>query len=435
MQDSGFDQQHLKPERVEISPSFEIQTKTVANNNHPECNEDAMFSLPEKRAAGVFDGIGGYSSGDKASQIAKKETIKSLQTLLTKTSSFHQVREAVRQTLASANLAVFRQADIEGNNMGTTASLVCVWEGQNQEKKIVVGNVGDSRVYLLRNRRLEQITLDDNLISLKTPNEQEARQLQAKLNNATDPKSQLTKKEQRLFRQRNLITQKLGQETIEPRIYTLNFFPGDKLIICSDGVSDNLTDREIQKILNRKQNSAEAVKEIIEASQVRSRSNHPRAKADDITVIIINESQTKRADQLRRDQLKKGMSVRVQRSSGAIESGWFVKKFNPTNGTVIVLKSLKNNRYLKKEVPQERIVRLNRSATTQDIPRAENLTQLFDILRQIGGIRGTKNKLYSYPELQEIIRDVLERKAPIRAITRSGGLRNKVAELLTKGEK
>ena len=90
--------------------------------------------------------------------------------------------------------------------MGTTASVVYIWEGGSGERKAIVGNVGDSRVYLLRNGRLKQITLDDNCVRLTIPNKKQARLLQSKLNNITDPQSQLTDSEQMLFNSLNKMT-------------------------------------------------------------------------------------------------------------------------------------------------------------------------------------------------------------------------------------
>lgn len=68
MQDSGFDNPSLRPaidsgtvERRRLAPSIEIQIESVASDRHPDRNEDAMFELPEKRAVGIFDGMGGAS--------------------------------------------------------------------------------------------------------------------------------------------------------------------------------------------------------------------------------------------------------------------------------------------------------------------------------------------------------------------------------------
>ncbi|OGE64872.1 hypothetical protein A3I48_02005 [Candidatus Daviesbacteria bacterium RIFCSPLOWO2_02_FULL_36_7] len=347
MQDSGFDNPFLRPassSRVEIKegrniPSLDIQARTVASDKHTDRNEDSMFKQPEKRAVGVFDGIGGHAAGDRASRIARDQ-VGSVLKGLPEGLNLQQAEGAVRQAITNVNNTVYKQAQAEQSNMGTTASVVYIWEGGSGERKAIVGNVGDSRVYLLRNNRLEQITLDDNRVRSAKSNEQQARQLQSKLNNVTDPQRQLSDDEQILFNLRNQISQALGQPSVEPRIHTIDFLSSDKLLVCSDGISDNLTDTEIQQIMNKSLNSAETVESLIKASQARSRSNHFRAKSDDMTAIVIGKTQSVSevakkevvppSDQKTQEanRLQKGASVRVRRSSGVFESGWVIDKFD-----------------------------------------------------------------------------------------------------------
>lgn len=276
--------EHIGRERNPIS----VYGKSVASERHPERNEDAMLVMQERSIFGVFDGIGGYAGGDKASRIAKDIVGRTLQRLPERP-TLQQAQTAVSHSLMEAHEAVLNEGEKEMNNMATTASLLLMWNGPGEERKAIIGNVGDSRVYLLRERKLEQVTIDDNGVHLSLPNENDARQLQAKLNNTVDPERELTRNEQDLFHSRNEITQALGfSEPIEPRITTIDLLPNDRLLVCSDGISDNLTDREVQTIMESNPAINVAVQKLIEASQTRSRTKHPRAKPDDMTALIVD---------------------------------------------------------------------------------------------------------------------------------------------------
>jgi len=443
MQDSGFDNPFSRIEQKRIIPSLDIQARTVASDKHPDRNEDAMFNLSEKRAVGVFDGISGYDADGDASKIAKEQVSEALQRLYDGL-NLQRAEGVVRQAITNANNVLYKQAQTEHNNMDTTASVVYIYEGDGGERKAIVGNVGDSRVYLLRNGKLEQITLDDNRVRSAIPNEQQARQLQSKLNNVIDPQRELTNREQKFFNSRNQIMQFLGQSSVEPRVHTIDFFPLDKLHVCSDGISDNLTDTEIQQIMNKSPNSTEAVESLIKESQTRSRSDNFRAKFDDMTAIVIGKTQSVSGGVAKKEvvhpndqktqeanRLQKGASVRVQRNSGVFESGWVIDKFDPSTGDAIVIKV--EDDYLKKQIPRTELERLNRPATIQDIPYAEDLCQLIDILNRIRGLQGSQS-FYKSSELIRIINDVMANRAPLKRITRTGGLRQKVGDLIEQNK-
>lgn len=281
-------------EKKEKIPDLEIRASTVPSDTHPERNEDRMLILPSNRGVGIFDGMGGHAGGEKASQFAKEQVSKSLSSI-PKGLNLQETKEKIKQALLDANSAIYQQAQSEKSDMGTTSSVVYIWEGPKGEKKAIVGNVGDSRVYLLRDGKLEQITLDDNLVRSATPTEKEARQLQSELSNVTNPQTQLTESKRKLFESRHIVTQSLGEPTIEPRINTIDFLAGDIMLACSDGIPDNLTDGEISAILNYNKDNPFIAKELIESAQAISRSDQPRSKPDDMTAVIIRERSAKPA--------------------------------------------------------------------------------------------------------------------------------------------
>lgn len=288
------------PEKAEeVAPAeklsrarIEIQAKSIASEKHPDRNEDSIFKLPEKNAFGVFDGMGGAAAGDVASRIARdyvEDNLKKIPDGL----SLEQTQAFLKKILTEANQKVSDGAakDSKLAGMGTTASVVKIWEGQSGELKAVIGNVGDSRAYKMsKDGMLEQITLDDNLSTDNTP-ENEAREIQAKLNNIVDP-STLSVLERIFYERRNVITQALGSEFKEARIKVVDISAGDKIIVTCDGIHDNLTDKEIAEVLGKAPNIQKAVEDLVEAARVRSRDKaHPRSKQDDMSAIVAKVSE------------------------------------------------------------------------------------------------------------------------------------------------
>ena len=418
------------PEIGEKNLHLTIVGRSEASPEHPNHNEDSFFILGRK-AVGVFDGIGGMESGEKAATDACNFIFEKLKTI--------QEPRLLSDVLTEANAKLAEKYE----RSGTTASIVFL-EGD----KPTVVNVGDSRVYHLKisEGKLSQITLDDNLIRERYSNEKASREIQAKLNNTTNLKD-LSEQELNLFLKRNKITQYLGMGEITPRVYTIeNFAPGDIILVCTDGISDNLTDRQIQKILlDNKDNPQNAVESLIEKAKSISnegKTNNPRSKKDDMTAVVIKaeESELKQKAGLRetvreslskqeKEQrtLKAGDKVRVQRSNGDIEEEWKIIAIDDQSNKAVVVSP---DDRLQKTIPLEKLLRLNH-ALPSDIPNVENFQELFCILKQIGGLSGTQ-KFYTPEELEKIINDVIAGNAEIREVTRTAGLRETVIRLLSK---
>ena len=205
----------------------------------------------------VADGMGGHASGD----IASHEALVGLER------AFQNDRtvDGLRQAIKWANRAVWRKGtdEPEHHGMGTTLTAVALVE-EDGEPTLAVANVGDSRTYLLRDGELTQLTIDHSVV-------QEAVRL-----------GQLTQAEAEHHPARNRLTRALGIESdLEVDMETVDPVTGDRLMLCSDGLWDELPPEAIASILNRKAVAAEAADELVfQAKDAGGR--------DNITVIVVD---------------------------------------------------------------------------------------------------------------------------------------------------
>jgi len=281
--------------KIERAPIMMIRvgSETIPSIRHVERNEDAILKLEAENVYGIFDGMGGTGGGREAAEATRNFVLDRIKNKSDETSP-EEVANELAQLLIEANEEILRlQQQGEYPDMGTTASLVKILSNK-EGTSAVVANVGDSRVYLLRanTQKLEQVTLDDNYMRSTIEDETKARALQAKFNNidTADDISELTPEEKEFLDNRNYITQALGVLSNTPNTYIVNLEHGDKLLISSDGVHDNLTDTEIQELLARSTEPEKLSESLVEMARERSRlgkKQHPRSKADDISAIVL----------------------------------------------------------------------------------------------------------------------------------------------------
>jgi serine/threonine protein phosphatase PrpC len=286
------------PERLDHSEGvptpglLDAQLDTIASEMHPERNEDTTLAFTGKEGIfGIFDGMGGHAAGDVASREAMDYIARATQERFTGKLSLAQTQTELGNIFDGANerLLELAERDPKLAGMGTTASIVKLWEGPQGERKAVIANVGDSRVYIYRAGYLEQSTLDDNVVTQEIgsgQDNQKVRNLQHKLNNVSDPET-LDAEERELFENRNKITHYLGIPEVKPRIYAIDIQKGDKLVLTSDGIHDNLRDDEIAQIVGLSPDNKTAVETLTRSSLARSQEEHPRAKADDMSAIVV----------------------------------------------------------------------------------------------------------------------------------------------------
>ncbi len=188
-------------------------------------NEDAFGYSVEHGVFVVCDGMGGAAAGEVASSLAVDELMR----LLTNESEGSTQPADAEKAVSAANEAIFTRAQQSNKLSGMGTTLVALLA---KDRRAWMINVGDSRGYRLRNSRLEQITLDHSLV------EEQVRM------GRMDPSEALRSP------LRNVITRALGtQHAVSPDIFEMEAEPGDLFLLCSDGLTRELSDALLESLL------------------------------------------------------------------------------------------------------------------------------------------------------------------------------------------
>lgn len=231
--------------------------------NYRKNNEDNLHIDSESRFFIVADGMGGQSAGEKASELAVELVSKKLDNQIDFIGdSAENVCQAIDNAVGHANAEIMAlgRVDPELNNMGTTIVLI-VWVGDS----FYVGNVGDSRAYLLKKNQLSQLTKDHSLT-------------QALVEAGT-----ISADEARTHRYKNVLYRYLGSKEGGEGVQTEKVNPesGDRFLLCTDGVTDGLTDADLQKIMEAEQDPQQAADALILAAQ-------KGGSKDNITCVVLD---------------------------------------------------------------------------------------------------------------------------------------------------
>ena len=222
-------------------------------------NQDAYYIDPNGRFFIVADGMGGHAGGQEASLIAT-QTIKDY--ILDHWDRLEQSQTLLKNALIAANKAILQdqQQHPERSDMGTTAVVALFRE---DEENPWFANVGDYRLYRLRGHTLQQITEDQTWVA------------QAVKRNA------LTPDEARIHPWRHVLSQCLGREDLSDiSIDQMDVQPGDRLLLCSDGLTEELSDTIITANLKSIRACEAAAKALVQEAK-------DREGRDNITVIVV----------------------------------------------------------------------------------------------------------------------------------------------------
>lgn len=223
-------------------------------------NEDSFYAHATKEG-GLFvvaDGMGGHAAGEVASEMAVQIVSRELQALYELHSDGARLR--VSETIRQANRAIYERtiAESDKQGMGTTASLLLM-----SGARYLIGQVGDSRIYMLRDGALRQLTKDHSYVQ---------EQVDAGF---------LTPEQARYHPYSNVITRCVGaSDEVEPDTYAGEVKAGDVFLVASDGLTGMVDDRRIQQLLLSRATAGRVVDALI------AEANY-RGGLDNITAIVI----------------------------------------------------------------------------------------------------------------------------------------------------
>jgi len=220
-------------------------------------NEDAFVALP--MVYGVADGMGGHAAGEIASAIAAG-------TLRDRLGAGAESVDVVVAAVVEANAAIFQGAhsNVAQRGMGTTLTAMVVLADDTGQRRLAMVNVGDSRTYVMRAGRLRRVTIDHSYVQELVST------------------GHITEAEARSHPRRNIVTRALG---IEPNVrvdtWVLPLVQGDRYVLCSDGLVDEVDDAEILELL-----LANATPQDAADALVASANEH--GGRDNVTVVVVD---------------------------------------------------------------------------------------------------------------------------------------------------
>ena len=286
---------------IEEESGLKFYSSTIASEKHPRKNEDSFFISENFGICGVFDAMGESDFNEIASQKAKEISLEEINSWFGESvkdpeEKLRTLFEKLHYNLPRRIGDVFNRHPSWSWRLGLgVAAAVAVFIKDGDKRLVTVGNIGDSRIYLYGGSELKLLSVDDR------PGREE--DYSSALRNIR------TKRElYKLFaapkiiqplillafeKNRKTVTQVIGLGGEEegkppvPHIRTFEIITGETVLLCTDGIHDNLTDGEIVRILLQTKNPASCAEILCRKARAVSKKGVLRSKPDDVTAIVI----------------------------------------------------------------------------------------------------------------------------------------------------
>jgi serine/threonine protein phosphatase PrpC len=257
---------------IKMGKALHLRTSGISDIGlQREGNEDSLLVEDSLGLYIVADGMGGHLAGEVASQVAVEMINKSYRKWLTNETpedelfgqpdrSLSKPGNYILSSIRLANRVIYEMAlEYEQyHGMGTTVTIVLV-----TPDLVVAANVGDSRIYMVRDGRLERLSKDHTIVS---------EQVEMGVMSAEEAAASPLK---------HILTRNLGSaETVDAEIFEIEPSTRDRLILCSDGLTDLVSDEEILAVTKKAEDPENLCKRFVQL--VRSRGAH-----DNTTIVSV----------------------------------------------------------------------------------------------------------------------------------------------------
>lgn len=228
-------------------------------------NEDAIVANPEDGLFGVCDGMGGHAAGEVASSIASA----TLSERLKQASRFPPEELILGLQLSNERIFSDQSHHPEHGEMGTTVTLL--WLLPNKAGEAWVGHVGDSRLYVQRGMTLRQLTEDHSPVF------------------RLYKEGVITKKQMQYHPQKNLLDRYLGMfPSTSPDVFSIELRQGDRVLICTDGLTNALPEEQIQDIVTKCSRHESIVEQLI--AETNTKGGFDNTSVILLEILEVNQS-------------------------------------------------------------------------------------------------------------------------------------------------
>ena len=208
----------------------------------------------------LADGMGGYNGGEVASKLATMTTVKYIKSNFEQTEKDKEsILNLIKSAMEYANMVVYEKSteDKELEGMGTTLEVCLIYGG-----KAYIGHVGDSRIYRIRNELIRKLTHDHSYVEKLVDD------------------GTISKEEASHHPKKNMLTKALGCKAfLEPDVTMKAIVKDDTILMCSDGLTNMVDEKEIYEII--KEDYKTAANKLIDAA-------NEKGGYDNVTAIVIH---------------------------------------------------------------------------------------------------------------------------------------------------